>query len=70
LRVNVLDLKCHPHDYKVSIKIKIYKVLAACTDGFVRIWNYTTFTELNCVSEEGIDAGTSPFTTLSFQADG
>lgn len=28
--VNVTDIKCHPSDYKVC---------AACSDGFVRVWH-------------------------------
>lgn len=41
--VNITDLKCHPSDYKVC---------AACSDGFVRVWNQNTSTELCSISDE------------------
>ena len=44
LKVTVLDLRCHPFDHKL---------LAACTDGVVRIWNYNTITELIGLTEDG-----------------
>ncbi|KAM3145005.1 hypothetical protein pb186bvf_003010 [Paramecium bursaria] len=55
LKVNVNDLKCHPCEYKM---------IAACSDGQVRIWNQNTFTELIGLMDTHI------FTSISFQQDG
>lgn len=46
-----------------------FKVLAACSDGQVRIWNYNTFTELKGLFlYEG--SNQVAFTSISFQVDG
>ncbi|CAK87046.1 unnamed protein product (macronuclear) [Paramecium tetraurelia] len=55
-RVNVNDLKCHPTDYKIC---------SACSDGLLRVWNQTTYTQLKSIQDEN-----NIIISLSFQQDG